>query len=714
MQRETQFSFETHLPIFSALAQNELFSMIERSWGEYFRTQNVLNLGEEKLLHVFELSLRGLPLPAPWSMWCDKEKNAFFFTNSTTGETTWMHPLHHLFLELAGVGRRFVELPTSSRPELLAALNRTWESEARAEILRWHPAFDDRKVEYFYNVETKAVMWERPVDALLPGFYLKKEFLKNLNGSFGRSDVLQPISQLAAKSKSTLATTLSPTGGPRDLPTDEGYHNYLVGREILNLPADELLLQVFQSALRGAPLPAPWSMWLDKTTRTLFFTNNTTGETQWTHPLHRLFQDLAAVGRRILAIPVCMRVEHLAALSRSWDSDARGEILKWQTAHEDGKEYYYNIETNEVMWERPVDAVLPAFYLRKQFLKKLSLCHQEKLDLRRAETGLLPQLPVRRDSVSTMPSTATTVTSTLSTPQSEDPGTRLKTGKTRRASRKLSDIAQLDDNWEYYLTTQGIVNVPGEENLLRVFQSVLKRAPMPAPWKIWHDRANNRFFFVKKSTGNTSWQHPLNSVLLELAGIARHHFTLPESRQADHIVMWGNAWDAQADVEIAKWNAATDENDMEYFFNTETNETMWERPEDVVLPELFLRRQFLARLGALQSSSKEIASTQKESESEVEAVPSYTKRQVIRATVKSVSPKPKRKAIVQHKGVVLRTTRPPPRQVEDESQDGPWCLLVESHRSDPKSQNIVPYHKSVKLFGKSMTRDVSKDVSCSN
>ena len=121
-------------------------------------------------------------------MWFDKEKRAFFFTNASSGQTSWIHPLHHLFVELAGVARRFDELPLHCKAEHLAVLNRTWETEARAEVMRWRSAFDERngmKVEYYYNEETKDVMWERPVDALLPGFYLRKEFLKNLNEIFG-------------------------------------------------------------------------------------------------------------------------------------------------------------------------------------------------------------------------------------------------------------------------------------------------------------------------------------------------------------------------------------------------------------------------------------------------------------------------------------------------------------------------------------------------
>ena len=44
--------------------------MFEWSWREYLRGHGVLFVpGEEELLRVFETTLRGSPLPAPWSMW---------------------------------------------------------------------------------------------------------------------------------------------------------------------------------------------------------------------------------------------------------------------------------------------------------------------------------------------------------------------------------------------------------------------------------------------------------------------------------------------------------------------------------------------------------------------------------------------------------------------------------------------------------------------
>ena len=635
----------------------------------------MLGPGEEKLLHVFEVSLCGSPLPAPWSMCFDREKDAFFFTNSTTGESSWTHPLHHLFVELANVGRKVADLPPGSTPEYLAGLKRRWENEARTEIAKWHSAIDSRngsKVEYFYHEETKAVMWEKPADAILPGFYVRKEFLKNLSLNFDQTAVTaHPFSDLAQLSpkqmrgSSSMPTLTGPGQGQVHVDEDVMAAQYLLTHGVVS-PSDQRLLAAFQGALKGAPLPAPWTSWYDKSKKTLFFKNTTTKETQLAHPLHDLLCDLATVGRRVLDLPHAVRAEHLAAVDTAWENAARSEILKWQTSNEDGREYFYNTETSEIMWERPVGAVLPAFYLKKQFLKSLGSYHQETKPLEpkplkeEPGPGLLPRLLVRRDTASTVPSTANTVTSQSS--QSED-GRQFS--RTRRASRKLSDVAHLDDNWEYYLVAQGIVILPGEENLLKLFQSVLKRAPLPAPWKMWHDKISKRFVFMKKTTGATSWQHPLNHVLNELAGIARHHFTLPESRQEAHISTWGNSWDAQTDVELAKWNPATDEEDSEYFFNSETNETMWERPEDVMLPELFLRRQFLAKLSSIRSIAKDGVGVAKE---EVEVLPS-----VSRSTGSLRPASPKQGFNLPGKslrGLPLKPMQlPPPRDVQEPAEE---------------------------------------------
>ena len=558
-------------------------------WRGYLLAQSIVASDDERLLDVFESSLCGAPLPAPWSMWCDKTSKDLFFTNSSTGETTWTHPLNSLLLELAAVAQRFWALPVASRAEHLAALNRTWEAEARLEIMKWRSAYD-KGSEYFYNVETHAVMWERPVDALLPAFYLKKQYLKHLSANCQSSGsqsgykevkgkVLQERRCYNLRSRPPLA---------EDSSVSVSWEGYLTTKDILSLPEDEDLLPIFQAVLKGAPLPAPWSMWCDKATQSLFFTNLATRETSWTHPLHEALAALAEVGRRFFTVPLATRAEHLAVLSKTWDSEARTEILKWQTAYDDqDREYFFNVETSETMWERPAEAVLPAFYLKKQFLKRLSLSKPAP-SLRKGSASREPD----RDSQSTMASTSNSSVSSFSWM----PDARAR--RSRRSSRKLSNHALFDDNWEYYLTTQGIVNVPGEEMLLQAFQSVLKIAPLPAPWRIWNDRANSRFFFVKKSTGITSWQHPLNYVLAELANIARQYLCLSEDRRAEHIASLGSTWDSQAEVEISKWTSALDEEDMEYFVNVETSETMWERPEDVVLPELFLKRQFLSKLSA--------------------------------------------------------------------------------------------------------------------
>ena len=399
-------------------------------------------------------------------------------------------------------------MPPASRAEYLASLNSTWEHEARAEIMKWHSAFDDAQTEYFYHIDSKAVMWERPVDALLPAFYLKKEFLKHLTSAFSSGH--------SVRRHKASPTRLRSKPSPASQVPDESWQHYLTSQEVITAQEEDLLA-VFQAVLTGAPLPAPWTMWFDKLSKTFFFTNSSTLETKWSHPLHHLLVELADVGRRVQVLPAAIKAEHLAALNRTWETEARAEILKWQTAMDNGREYYYNVDTKEAMWERPVDAVLPAFFLKKQFLKKLSLRHESKPSDRMIRDLAECRLQ-RKDSASS----TTASWSAFSDNNSEDRVRR------RRASQKLSEIAHLDDNWEYYLTTQGIVNIPGEENLLHSFQSVLKRAPLPAPWKIWHDKANNRFFFVKKTTGRgrCGTSH------------GQHYQKLPTSRQKWLVKGW--------------------------------------------------------------------------------------------------------------------------------------------------------------------------------
>ena len=267
--------------------------MIERSWGEYFRSHNVLGPGEEKLLHVFEVSLCGSPLPAPWSMCFDREKDAFFFTNSTTGESSWTHPLHHLFVELASVGRKVADLPPGSAPEYLAGLKRRWDNEARTEIAKWHSAIDSRngsKVEYFYHEENKKLWCGRSQQMLYcQASTLKRSSWRTWVWTSTRLQWLHTrflISHSCLQSKCVAVLRCQPWQDRLDRLDRDKFHvdedvmaQYLLTHGVVS-PSDQRLLAAFQGALKGAPLPAPWISWYDKSKKHFFFKNtNHKGDT---------------------------------------------------------------------------------------------------------------------------------------------------------------------------------------------------------------------------------------------------------------------------------------------------------------------------------------------------------------------------------------------------------------------------------------------------
>ena len=82
--------------------------------------------GEEHIIRFLADSITGSPLPAPWAAHRDDEGKVFY-GNSTTGETTWAHPLEDVIRELAGVCRVCVSLSRSMRERSIADLRETWE-----------------------------------------------------------------------------------------------------------------------------------------------------------------------------------------------------------------------------------------------------------------------------------------------------------------------------------------------------------------------------------------------------------------------------------------------------------------------------------------------------------------------------------------------------------------------------------------------------------
>eukprot|EP00930_Biecheleria_cincta_P028685 TRINITY_DN20006_c0_g1_i2.p1 TRINITY_DN20006_c0_g1~~TRINITY_DN20006_c0_g1_i2.p1 ORF type:complete len:1228 (+),score=271.49 TRINITY_DN20006_c0_g1_i2:74-3757(+) len=330
--------------------------------------------GEAMLLEVLRIAMKGSPLPAPWSMWCDKE-GQLFFSNDSTGERTRTHPLTALLKELVDVGRESLALPLDARLQHLFALRGSWEADARQEIGKWRCARDEKDRRYYFHADSRQVMWETPADTILPALFLKMQFIETLSDKRYQEGIWEP--QLPQVQLAELnANSIDARADLPEVQTDEDRALSLFLHSFLNLPGEHILLDVLQTAIKGAPLPPPWNVSCDDRGQP-FFWNPATDEVTRDHPHASLLKELADVGRESLAMPIAARAEHLASLGASWEAETRKELVKWKPAMESGRQYFYHRETKQVMWERPVDALLPAFFLKRQVLEFLGDCKNQ-------------------------------------------------------------------------------------------------------------------------------------------------------------------------------------------------------------------------------------------------------------------------------------------------------------------------------------------------
>eukprot|EP00931_Biecheleriopsis_adriatica_P085850 TRINITY_DN60635_c0_g1_i1.p1 TRINITY_DN60635_c0_g1~~TRINITY_DN60635_c0_g1_i1.p1 ORF type:complete len:874 (+),score=217.15 TRINITY_DN60635_c0_g1_i1:173-2623(+) len=600
-------------------------------------------------------------------MWREKEQQRFFFTNASTGEMSWDHPLNDLLRELVNVARDLFtrSSSTAERKEKTSRLNDSWADEARREILKWSSAKDEYDDEYFYHRETKEVMWENPVQVMLPPFFLRRQFLSKLSedkySSLSATLNSQPL-QTTTKAPDVAQASKEPFGSREaagataaaaepaqepakplnDADDDSYWSKYLTSAGIVSLPKDGALLDILKDAMTGLPLPAPWDMWRDRENQRFFFTNATTGETTWAHPLHNILQELAVAGRKTLSMPADSRALHLVKLDSLWQEEARDEILLWSSAFDEaeGAEYFYNVHTKEAMWEHPVEVLLPSFFLRRQFLAKLSpskfaatlgslysttaattfssrstapgtsafasrattsdtkarqvdpqfVDAYSSLGMNQVGGAYPSQASVPKEALQVDPQFAEDAKHSFSV------APRAVTTPERNANTKESADLEEGECWSKYLASKAFY-APGEEALAAALLGALDGAPLPAPWEMWGDKDSRTFYFENTATGDISWDHPMHSLIQELAVIGRESLSLSTATLSEHLTRLGSTWEAEFRSEIAKWRAARDAtDDAEYFYHAETKEVMWEQPADILLPRLFLKRQFVEQL----------------------------------------------------------------------------------------------------------------------
>ena len=152
-----------------------------------------------------------------------------------------------------------------------------------------------------------------------------------------------------------------------------------------------------------------------------------------------------------------------------------------------------------------------------------------------------------------------------------------------------------EEHWTY-VESLGLAKLPGEEHIVRFLADSITASPLPAPWAAHRDE-EGKVFYGNASTGETTWQHPLEDVIRELAGVCRVCVSLSRSMRERSIADLRETWEAQAKQEFALWYSAKDHTTgKEYYCNSQTKQTMWEHPAEVLLPGHFLKLKSADRL----------------------------------------------------------------------------------------------------------------------
>lgn len=154
-------------------------------------------------------------------------------------------------------------------------------------------------------------------------------------------------------------------------PLSEEELNVVKRLGIVDLPGEEGVLALLAWAVRGTPLPAPWTEEVDPKGR-FYFAHLGRELTRWEHPLTNVLRECSEVVRICFKLGVSQRVPVIKQRREAWEQIHKEKIQQWvKTQNTDGRTYYANICSREVMWEHPTDKFLPALYLQTKVLDVL-------------------------------------------------------------------------------------------------------------------------------------------------------------------------------------------------------------------------------------------------------------------------------------------------------------------------------------------------------
>lgn len=127
------------------------------------------------------------------------------------------------------------------------------------------------------------------------------------------------------------------------------------------------------------------------------------------------------------------------------------------------------------------------------------------------------------------------------------------------------------------------------EVVRKILDNALSGVPLPISWEVIESEGSPPFF-NNKTTGETTWDHPLHEHLEELSALALRCLALKSNERWQAAKLLRQRFQAEAVREYRCWYTAEDSSSGScYFCHKTTGEAMWEHPAGVVLPQFYLK-----------------------------------------------------------------------------------------------------------------------------
>jgi len=146
-----------------------------------------------------------------------------------------------------------------------------------------------------------------------------------------------------------------------------------------------------------------------------------------------------------------------------------------------------------------------------------------------------------------------------------------------------------------HVRSLGLAQLPEEDSVERFLEDSLAGAPLPAPWIAVRDESG-RLYFSNTTTMESSWHHPCENSLPDLASVCRRWMVMPEAKREQWIRQVHAEWTAEAERQMMKWTVVVHESGQRYYYHSDTKETMWDNPKKVVLPPFYVKLASIWRL----------------------------------------------------------------------------------------------------------------------